>query len=44
MAQRAYFVIDKQGIIRSKHIMQDSGHLLGAEEIFSTVQQVTGAN
>jgi peroxiredoxin len=40
MAQRAYFVIDKQGIIRYKHIMQDAGHLLDSEEIFSAVQRV----
>jgi peroxiredoxin len=44
MAQRAYFVVDKQGIIRSKHIMQDAGHLLDSEEIFSTVQKVAGAH
>jgi peroxiredoxin len=40
MAQRAYFVIDQQGIIRYKHIMQDAGHLLDSEEIFSAVQRV----
>jgi glutaredoxin-dependent peroxiredoxin len=40
MAQRAYFVIDKQGIIRYKHIMQDAGHMLDSEEILGTVQRV----
>jgi peroxiredoxin len=44
LAKRAYFVIDKQGIIRSKHIMEDAGHLLDAEEIFNTVKtSVTAA-
>jgi peroxiredoxin len=43
MAQRAYVVIDKQGIIRYKHIMPDAGHLLDSEEIFSVVQRVTEA-
>jgi glutaredoxin-dependent peroxiredoxin len=43
MAQRAYVVIDKQGIIRYKHIMPDAGHLLDSEEIFSVVQRVAGA-
>jgi peroxiredoxin len=40
MARRAYFVIDKQGIIRYKHIMEDAGHMLDSEEIFRTVQRV----
>jgi glutaredoxin-dependent peroxiredoxin len=40
MARRAYFVIDKRGVIRYKHIMQDSGHLLDSEEIFNTVKNV----
>jgi glutaredoxin-dependent peroxiredoxin len=45
MAKRAYFVIDKQGIIRYKHAMDDARHLLDAEEIFNTVQKVVaGAN
>jgi glutaredoxin-dependent peroxiredoxin len=44
MAKRAYFVIDKQGIIRYKHIMEDPRHLLDAEEIFNTVKtSVTAA-
>jgi peroxiredoxin len=44
MAKRAYFVIDRQGIIRYKHIMEDAGHLLDAEEIFNTVKtSVTAA-
>jgi peroxiredoxin len=40
MAQRAYVVIDKQGIIRYTHTMQDARHMLDSEEIFSTVQRV----
>jgi peroxiredoxin len=44
MAKRAYFVIDKQGIIRYKHLMEDRRHLLDAEEIFNTVKtSVTAA-
>ena len=43
MAKRAYFVIDKQGIIRYKHIMADAGHLLDAEEIFNTVKTIVTA-
>ena len=44
MAQRSYFVIDKQGIIRYKHIMEDAGHTLDPEEIFNTVKKIaTGA-
>jgi peroxiredoxin len=45
MAQRSYFVIDKQGIIRYKHIMEDPGHMLDPEEIFNTVKKIaTGAS
>lgn len=43
LGQRAYFVIDKQGIIRYKHVMQDAGHLLDSEEILRTVQNVVTA-
>jgi peroxiredoxin len=43
MAKRAYFVIDKQGIIRYKHIMEEAGHLLDAEEIFNTVKMIVTA-
>jgi alkyl hydroperoxide reductase subunit AhpC len=43
LARRAYFVIDKQGIIRYKHIMEEAGHLLDSEEIFRTVQNVVTA-
>jgi glutaredoxin-dependent peroxiredoxin len=44
MAQRSYFVIDKQGIIRYKHIMEDAGQMLDPEEIFNIVQKIaTGA-
>jgi peroxiredoxin len=40
MAQRAYFVIDKQGIIRYRHVMAEARHMLDAEEIFNTVKGV----
>ncbi len=44
MAQRSYFVIDNQGIIRYKHIMEDAGHMLDPEEIFNIVKKIaTGA-
>jgi glutaredoxin-dependent peroxiredoxin len=43
MAKRAYFVIDKQGIIRYKHVMEEARHLLDAEEIFNTVKMITTA-
>ena len=43
MAQRAYFVIDKQGIIRYKQVMEEARHLLDSEEIFRAVQQVVTA-
>jgi peroxiredoxin len=43
MAKRAYVVIDKQGIIRYKQIMDKAGQLLDSEEIFNTTQKmVTG--
>jgi peroxiredoxin len=43
MAKRAYFVIDKQGIIRYQHTMEESRHLLDAEEIFNTVKTIATA-
>ena len=39
MARRAYFVIDRQGIIRYKHVME-AAHMLDAEEIFNTVKTI----
>ena len=39
MARRAYFVIDKQGIIRYKHVTE-AKHMLDAEEIFNTVKDI----
>jgi glutaredoxin-dependent peroxiredoxin len=44
MAKRAYFVIDKQGLVRYKHIMLDAGHTLDSEEIFGTVQHVVAGD
>ena len=43
MAKRAYFVIDKQGIIRYQHIMEEASHLLDPEEIFNTVKTIVTA-
>jgi peroxiredoxin len=43
MAKRAYFVIDKQGIIRYKQIMDESGHLLDSEDIYNTVKTIATA-
>jgi peroxiredoxin len=40
-AKRAYVFIDKQGIVRYKHIMDDPGHLLDSEEILGQVAQLT---
>jgi peroxiredoxin len=39
-SKRAYFVIDKQGIVRYKHIMDDPGHLLDSEAILAEVTNV----
>ena len=44
MSQRAYFVIDKQGIIRYKHLMQDASHTLDSEAIFGVVQRVVSGS
>jgi peroxiredoxin len=43
LARRAYFVIDKQGVIRYKQVMEETRHLLDSEEIFRAVQQVVTA-
>ena len=43
MAKRAYFVIDKQGIIRYKHVMEEARHLLDAAEILNTVKTIVTA-
>jgi thioredoxin-dependent peroxiredoxin len=39
-AKRAYFIIDKQGIVRYKHIMDNPGHLLDSETIVAEVEKV----
>lgn len=39
MAQRAYFVIDKQGIVRYKHVAEPA-HALDPEEILNAVKSV----
>jgi peroxiredoxin len=40
MSKRAYFVLDKQGIIRYKHVMQNAGDMLDAAEILKSVETV----
>jgi len=42
LAQRAYVVIDRQGIIRYQQIMEDPDHALDAQEIFTTVEKIVG--
>jgi len=39
-AKRAYVIIDKQGIVRYRHIMDQPGHLLDSEEILGQVTKV----
>jgi peroxiredoxin len=39
-ARRAYVIIDKQGIVRYKHIMDQPSHLLDSEEIVGEVEKV----
>jgi peroxiredoxin Q/BCP len=41
-SKRAYFVIDKQGIVRYMHVMDQVGHLLDSEEILAAVTKVAG--
>ena len=40
LAQRAYVVIDSQGIIRYQRTMADPDHALDAQEIFTIVQKI----
>ena len=42
-AKRAYFVIDKQGIIRSKQVQDYSEDLANPDEIFAMVKKAVGA-
>jgi peroxiredoxin len=39
-AKRAYVIIDKQGIVRYRHVMDHAGHLLDTEEILGEVAKV----
>jgi peroxiredoxin len=43
MAKRAYFVIDKQGIIRYTHVMEEARHMLDAEVILDAVRTIVTA-
>jgi len=43
MAKRAYIVIDKQGIVRYTHVMEETRHLLEPEAIFNTVKALVTA-
>ena len=40
-AKRAYFIIDKQGVIRYIHVMETPGHLLANEEVLAALAHVT---
>jgi peroxiredoxin len=40
LAQRAYVVIDQQGIIRYQQIMEDPDDALDAHEIFTIVEKI----
>ena len=39
-AKRAYFIIDKQGVIRYIHVMETPGHLLANEELLAALAHV----
>jgi len=39
-SKRAYFIIDKQGVVRYKQIMDQPRHLLDSEEILGEVEKV----
>jgi peroxiredoxin len=39
-SRRAYVIVDKQGIVRYKHIMDQPAHLLDSEEILGEVEKV----
>lgn len=39
-AKRAYFIIDKQGVIRYIHVMHDIRHMLDTAEILAEVAKV----
>ena len=41
-AKRAYFIIDKQGVIRYIHVMETPGHLLENEALLAALANVTG--
>ena len=40
LAQRAYVVIDRQGIVRYQQIMEDLNQALDAQEIFTVVEKI----
>jgi peroxiredoxin len=40
-AKRAYFIIDKQGVIQYIHVMENRGHLLANEELLAALENVT---
>jgi peroxiredoxin len=43
MAERSYFIIDKQGVIRYKRVMEDPRQALDSEEILNSIKQTTTA-
>jgi peroxiredoxin len=40
-AKRAYLIIDKQGVIRYIHVMENPGHLLENEELLAALANIT---
>ena len=41
-AKRAYFIIDRQGIIQYIHVMENPGHLLENEALLAALARVAG--
>jgi peroxiredoxin len=42
-ARRSYFFIDKQGIVRYMHIMENQGHMLDPQEILEVTTKLAKA-
>lgn len=42
-AKRSYFFIDKQGIVRYKHVMGNNSHMLDPEEILEVASKLAKA-
>jgi peroxiredoxin len=42
LAQRSYFIIDKQGVIRYKQVMQKPGELVPDEVLLDELKKING--